>query len=148
VNYQFGDRTSPESRARQIRSLFVAGSTIQEHTEHCIQQKVWTQSEIRGMAAIQARNEVRDALGYIGVEGVPFAGPTGTHKEVDDGQRKRQVPVWRQMAFWSKRDFDYNFTAYRRRADANQQIAENIAQLCRERFGQEPIFLGEEEATQ
>ena len=142
MNYQFGDRTSPESRAKLIRSLFVAGSTIQEHTEHCIEQKVWTKSEIRGMAAIQARNEVRDALGYITTGGVPFAGPTSTRKEVDDGQRKREVPVWRQMTFWSKRDFDYNFTAYQRRADANRDIAVNIARLCRERFGQDPIFLG------
>ena len=146
MNYQFGDRTSPESRARRIRSLFVAGFTIQEHAEHCIQQSVWTKSEIRGMAAVQARNEVRDALGYITTDGVPFAGPTGTRKEVDDGQRKREVPVWRQMAFWSKRDFDYNFTAYQRRANANRQVAENIARLCRERFGRDPVFLGDEDA--
>jgi hypothetical protein len=145
MNYQFGDRTSPESRATQIRSLFVAGSTIQEHTEHCIEQKVWTKSEIRGMAAIQARNEVRDALGYITTDGVPFAGPTAARKDVDDGKRQREVPVWRQMAFWSKRDFDYNFTAYQRRANENHQIAENIARLCRERFGRDPVFLSDEE---
>jgi hypothetical protein len=85
------------------------------------------------MATIQARAEVRDALGAITAEGVPFAGPTATRKE--------SLPVWRQMAFWSKRDFDYNFSAYKQRAQANDRIAQAIARVCRERFGSDPLYI-------
>lgn len=133
MNYEFGDRSDAKSRAAKIRELFVAGTTIHEHAEFCIEQGVWTDSEIRGMASIQARNEVRAALGVLTSEGVPFAGPTPT--------RKNSVPVWRQMAFWSKRDFDYNYSAYKRREHANGRVAANIARVCEERFGEPPTFI-------
>jgi hypothetical protein len=135
MKYQFGDRSDDKSRASVIRSLFVVGSTIQEHTERCIENGAWTESELRGMASIQARAEVRDALGQITSEGVPFAGPTETRKE--------QSPVWRQMEFWSKRDFDYNYSEYKRRERANAKVATAIARVCRERFGEDPIFIDE-----
>jgi hypothetical protein len=86
------------------------------------------------MASIQARAEVRAALGQITAQGVPFAGPTPQFKE--------RAPIWRQMELWSKRDFDYNFTAYKRRVIANDDVAENIDRVCRERFGLPATFLG------
>jgi hypothetical protein len=133
MNYEFGDRSDAKSRAAKIRALFTKGSTIQEHAEFCIQQGVWTTSELRGLASIQARNEVRDALGILTEEGVPFAGPTA--------RRKNHVPVWKQMAFWSKVDFDYNYSAYKRRERANGRVAANIARVCEERFGEPPNFI-------
>jgi hypothetical protein len=133
MNYEFGDRSDDKSRATKIRELFIAGSTIQEHAEYCIQQGIWTDSELRGMASREARNEVRAALGSLTPEGVPFAGPTPT--------RKDRVPVWRQMEFWSKQDFDYNYSAYKRRERENGRIATNIARVCEERFGAPPIFI-------
>lgn len=133
MNYEFGDRSDAKSRAAKIRDLFVAGSTIHEHAELCIEHGVWTDSEIRGMASIQARNEVRSALGVLTPEGVPFAGPTPT--------RKDSAPVWRQMTFWSKRDFDYNYSAYKRRELSNARVAANIARVCEERFGVPPMFI-------
>lgn len=136
MKYQFGDRSDDQSRAARIRQLFT-GSTIKDHTEYCIEQGVWTDSEIRGLASVQARNEVRAALNALTPEGVPFAGPTPT--------RRDSAPVWRQMAFWSKRDFDYNYSAYKRREQANGRVAANIARVCEERFGKPPIFLEPEE---
>jgi len=133
MKYEFGDRSEDKPRAALIRSLFVVGSTIQEHAERCVQEGVWTDSELRGMATIQARAEVRAALGQLTPDGVPFAGPTET--------RKGRAPVWRQMEFWSKRDFDYNYSEYRRREYANGRIAQNIARLCRERFGADPVYV-------
>ena len=133
MKYQFGDRTDERSRAQVIRALFTVGSTIQEHTEHCINEGVWSDSELRGMASQQARAEVRAALGLIREDGVPFAGPTET--------RKSKRPVWRQMEFWSKRDFDYNYYAYRRRERDNAKVAKAIARVCVERFGEEPVFI-------
>jgi hypothetical protein len=133
MNYTFGDRSDEKSRAARIRSLFVVGSTIHEHAERCVEHGVWTESELRGMAAIQSRAEVRAALGQITPEGVPFAGPTET--------RKGRAPVWRQMEFWSKRDFDYNYSEYRRRERANGAAAMAIARVCRERFGDDPVYI-------
>jgi hypothetical protein len=138
-NYQFGDVADDRSRAGRIRDAFVSGTTIHEHTEKCMRDGVWTETEIRGMAMVQARHEVRSALGQLTEEGVPFAGPTIS--------RRDKVPVWRQLELWSKRDFDYNFTAYQRRANANRQVAENIARLCRERFGRNPVFWADGEAN-
>jgi hypothetical protein len=133
MNYEFGDRSDDGSRARRIRELFVAGTTIAEHAEYCVHQGVWSDSELMGMASIRARDEVRAALGELTPDGVPFAGPTP--------QRKGRKPIWRQMDFWSKRDFDYNYTAYKRREAANGHVAENIARVCRERFGENPVLL-------
>ena len=96
---------------------------------------VWTESEILGMASLQAREEVRTALGQITAEGIPFAGPTQGHKG--------RAPVWRQCEFWSKADFDYNYTAYKKRSRQNDRIAANIARVCRERYGEDPIDLGD-----
>lgn len=163
MNYQFGDRSEESSRAQKIRALFTAGTTIQEHTEVCIRQDVWTQSELLGMASIQARAEVREALGQLTPEGVPFAGPTSQRRVVSEeegaeseeeeseeeesekprAKRKISAPIWRQMEFWSKRDFDYNYTAYKRRERQNAKIAGNIARVCRERYGEDPIDLGD-----
>jgi hypothetical protein len=50
MKYSFGDVSDQKSRASKIRALFVVGSTIQEHTEHCIANGVWTDSELRAMA--------------------------------------------------------------------------------------------------
>jgi hypothetical protein len=136
MTYQFGDRSDEKSRAAIIRSLFVVGSTIQEHAERCIENGVWTESELRGMAAIQARAAVRDALGQITPEGIPFAGPTAT--------RRGRSPLWRQVDFWSKADFDYNFSEYKRREKANGKVAAAIARVCRERFGQDPTYIEDE----
>jgi hypothetical protein len=133
MNYAFGDRSDEQSRAAKIRALFTSGTTIQEHAERCVEYGVWTQSELRGMAALQARAEVREALGQIQPEGVPWAGPTSSHKG--------SAPVWRQMEFWSKADFDFNYSAYRTRERANAKIANAIARVCRERFGVDPTFV-------
>lgn len=135
MNYEFGDRSERSSRPKQIRELFVAGRTIGEHAEICIRSGVWTDSEILGMASIQARAEVRDALGQITADGVPFAGPTPL--------KKGRAPIWRQLEFWSKRDFDYNYTAYKRRERQNGAVALNIARVCRERYGEDPVDLGD-----
>jgi len=135
MKYQFGDRSDDSSRAAKIRALFVKGSTIEAHAETCIDAGCWTQSELRAMAALQVRAEVRAALGKLTDDGVPFAGPTRT--------RKGGKPVWRQMEFWSKQDFDYNYSAYKRRARANDKVAQSIARVCRERFGSDPIFIEE-----
>jgi hypothetical protein len=137
---QFGDHTDAKSRAQIIRALFVVGSTIQAHTEHCIDEGVWSDSELRGMATQQARAEVRAALGIILDDGIPFAGPTET--------RNGKKPVWRQMEFWSKRDFDYNYSAYRRRERDNGKVAKAIARVCVERFGETPVFIEDEPETE
>jgi hypothetical protein len=148
MKYSFGDISDAKSRSAKIRALF-HGATIQEHTEHCIDAGLWTESELRGMAAREAREEVRAALGEITEDGVPWAGPTRTHRappedeseaSVQSGEHKRRAPIWRQMDFWSKADFDYNYSAYKRRAHANDQVAENIARVCRERFGTNPEY--------
>jgi hypothetical protein len=137
--YKFGDdRDDAASRAATIRSLFVIGSTIEEHTEKCIREKVWSDTELLAMARVKAKDQVRDALGQITPEGIPFAGPTAT--------KRGQSPVWRQMELWSKADFDFNFTAYRRRAKENTRIALNIARVCRERFGEDPVELSSDDA--
>ena len=133
MSYTFGDRSDHKSRASLIRSYFTAGRTINAHTELCVERGVWTESELRGLATTQARAEVRDALGQITAEGVPFAGPTPQHEG--------RSPVWRQMDFWSKRDFDYNYSSYKRREMSNGQIANNIARVCRERFGEDPVYI-------
>jgi hypothetical protein len=141
MKYQFGDRSNEESRAAKIRALFKPGTTIAEHAEYCLREGVCTESEILGMASRAFRNEVRAALGALTAEGVPFAGPTGT--------RKDQAPVWRQMEFWSKKDFDYNYSAYKRREMANGFVAGNIARLCLQRYGVEPTFIeGEPEGEE
>jgi hypothetical protein len=133
MRYQFGEPPQDKaSRAMKIREAFIPGSTIQEHTEHCINLGIWSESELRAMAAREARNEVRAALGAITAEGVPFAGATPT--------RKGGRPVWRQMQFWSKADFDYNYSQYRRRAKDNEKVAVAIARVCRERFGEDPTY--------
>ena len=76
MNYEFGDRSDEKARARKIRELYLPGSTINETASRCVQNGVWTDSELLGMATTQARAEVRDALGVITAEGIPFAGPT------------------------------------------------------------------------
>jgi hypothetical protein len=140
VKYTFGDLSDQKSRAAKIRALFV-GSTIQEHTERCIDAGLWTESELRAVAARGLRAEVRDALGQITEDGTPWAGPTSTRRPPaeDESETSARAPVWRQLDFWSKKDFDYNYTAYRRRARDNDHVAENIARACRERFGADPV---------
>ena len=138
MSYEFGDRSESKSRASRIREAFVAGTTINAHTEYCLATlKIWTDSEIRGMASIQARAEVREALGVITTDGVPFAGPTPA--------RDGHAPIWQQMEFWSKSDFDYNYSAYKRREVANARIAANIARVCEERFGEPPMLVDVED---
>jgi hypothetical protein len=143
MRYQFGDRSEEHSRAAQIRSLFIAGTTIAEHAELCVEKGIWTDSELRGMASMQARTEVREALGKIMPNGAPFAGPTPGRKEASDG--KNRVPIWKQMEFWLKVDFDYNYSAYKRRERANGNVAASIARVCIDRYGVEPNFIEEEE---
>jgi len=133
MKYTFGDTSDAKSRGATIRALFAVGSTINDLTEKCIDAGVWTSSEIRGLAVLQARAEVRAALGIITQEGIPFAGPTAS--------RKGRSPIWRQMDFWSKVDFDYNYSAYKRREIANGKVAENIARVCEERFGAVPTYI-------
>lgn len=134
MSYEFGDRSESKSRAARIREAFVAGTTVNAHAEYCLNTlKLWTESEVRGMASIQARAEVREALGVITADGVPFAGPTPA--------REGRTPIWKQMEFWSKVDFDYNYSAYKRREVANGRIAANIAHVCLNRFGAPPILI-------
>jgi hypothetical protein len=131
--YQFGDGSNVNSRAAKIRELFVAGTTIYDHTEFCFDHDVWTKSEQRGLAISQARTEVREALGQLGPDGVPWAGATQNRK---DGK-----PIWRQEELWSKRDYDFNYSAYRKRELSNRRIAANISRKCVLRFGEPPQFI-------
>jgi hypothetical protein len=119
MKYSFGDVSDQKSRAAKIRALFV-GSTIQEHTERWINAGLWTESELRAVAARGLRAEVRDALGQITEDGVPWAGPTSTRRPPaeDESENSAWAPVWRQLDFWSKKDFDYNYTAYKNSAKA------------------------------
>jgi len=135
MKYSFGDRTEPASRAEQIRALFVTGSTVAQHAELCVEKGVWSESELLGMASITARQEVREALGALTSAGVPFAGPTA--------QRSDKAPVWKQIEFWSKEDFDYNWSAYKIRELSNRRVADNIARVCLERYGEPPSYIGE-----
>ena len=133
MNYRFGDVSDPSSRAGKIRALFRPGTTIAQHSEYCLRKGVLTESEILGMASSAFRAEVRDALGQIMDGGMPFAGPTRT--------RKDNRPAWRQTEFWSKRDFDYNYSEYKRREQANGRVAAAIARECRSRFGADPVYV-------
>jgi ParB family chromosome partitioning protein len=82
------------------------------------------------------KENVRRAEQHV-EEGIPWAGSTETCKG--------RSPVWRQVDFWSKRDFDFNYSAYKRRANSNAKIAENIARACRERFGVGPTYIEDTE---
>lgn len=128
---QFGDdRPDKDTRAVKIRALFVAGRTVAAHSEYCIDNGLWTDVEIRGKAMKAIRDEVREALGALDDDGMPFAGPT---PERADG-----APVWRQREFWTFDDYVYNYSEYRNRAGANIEVANRIATECRERNGKGP----------
>ena len=48
MKYRFGDqREDSAARAAKIRSLF-HGGTIAAHTDYCIDQAVWTETELLG----------------------------------------------------------------------------------------------------
>ena len=130
---QFGDNAYAEersTRAMKIRSIFTSGTTIAAHTERCIDAGLWSDFEIRAKATKACRDEVRDALGEIRNDGLPFAGPTGARQ---DG-----APVWRQMEFWSYDDYVYNYNEYKSRGGSNIQVANRIAEHCRGRYSRGP----------
>jgi len=91
---------------------------------------VWTESENAAAAMRWHKAEVRDALGAPSEEGLPFAGPT-THK-------KGRAPIWRQMEFWEKEDYLFNFQCYVERGGSNIEVANKIAVACEARFGDGP----------
>jgi hypothetical protein len=53
--------------------------------------------------------------------------------QIEPGERRRQDGASAIL--------NYNFTAYKRRARANDHVAEAIARVCRERFGEDPTYL-------
>jgi hypothetical protein len=134
MNYRFGDAgRAKESRAQLIRSLFVGGTTIAEHTEKCIRKKVWTESELLGRANRACRDEVREALGEI-INGLPFAGPTTKKK---DGK-----PKWQQMELWEQTDFYYNCDLILARVGGDLTVHNNLARQCWQVFGDGPKQVG------
>jgi len=138
MKLEFGDTSSPASRAEKIRKLFKSGQTVDETTRKAMDDGVWTESEDNLTLFREHRREVRDVLGDLTPDGLPWAGPTALRKEDQPGQ-----PVWRQLVFWSKADYDYNYTSYKRRERQNAQIAANIARNCISMFGVAPTDLGE-----
>ena len=74
MKIQFGDTgNTPESRAQMIRDLFTEGRTVPAHTDFCMNRGLWTEAENYAAALRQHQAEVRDALGELTAEGIPFA---------------------------------------------------------------------------
>jgi hypothetical protein len=131
MKISFGDQTTDrESRAEQIRALFVQGRTIPAHTDLCMTKGLWSESENYAAAFREHKAEVRDALGALTAQGLPFAGPTTT--------KSGRAPVWRQMEFWTEEDYHFNFNAYVGRANSNIEVANRIAVACEARYGHGP----------
>lgn len=139
MKVKFGDvGESPASKSSKIRALFHPGTTINAHTQTCMYtSKIWSETELAGLAEVQCRNTVRAALGEL-VDGLPFAGPCASASK-ENG--KRGAPEWKQFEFWKKADFVFNYNAYWRRGSENIVIANNIATACVKRFGVGPKSL-------
>jgi hypothetical protein len=131
MKIQFGDTgNTPESRAQMIRDLFTEGRTVPAHTDFCMNRGLWTEAENYAAALRQHQAEVRDALGELTAEGIPFAGPTT--------KKRGKAPIWRQTEFWALEDYQYNFDAYVGRGKSNIEIANKIAIHCVARYGTGP----------
>lgn len=130
---EFGEDARPrdkKKRAAIIRSLFISGRTIAAHTEYCIDAALWTKLELRAKATKACRDEVRDALGDLAEDGMPFAGSTA--------ERKDGAPVWKQRDVWLFEDYVYNCAEYAERVGANAEIHNRLADECHRRYGMGP----------
>ena len=128
MKYTFGDRSDSGARAAQIRTLF-HGGTIAAHTEVCIDNGLWTDSELRAKAQRACREEVRAALSAE-VDGLPWAGETPIKEE--------GAPVWRQLEFWDYETFTFNIGNRKVQTGADVAVINRMVSVCFERFGKSP----------
>lgn len=128
MKYTFGDRGNSDARAAQIRALF-HGGTIAAHTEVCIDNNLWTESELRAKAVRACKDEVRAALSAE-LDGLPWAGETPTTEE--------GLPVWRQLDFWDFETFVFNISRRKIQTGADVEVINRLVSRCQERFGRAP----------
>lgn len=130
MKLQFGDQLGDNaSRAAKIRALFVRGTTIQSHTERCVDAGLWSAIDLRHKATKACQTEVREALSII-VDGVPWAGETEKRR---DGK-----PVWRQLEFWEYEDYCFNIQHRIQQGHADAAVINKLLEHCFERFGKAP----------
>jgi hypothetical protein len=128
MKYTFGDSGDSGGRAARIRELF-HGGTIAAHTEICIDNDVWTDSELRGKALRACKEEVRTALSTE-VDGLPWAGETP--------QKEEGSPVWRQLDLWDFETYVFNINRRKVQTGADVEVINRMAERCYERFGKAP----------
>jgi hypothetical protein len=73
-------------------------------------------------------------------EGLPWSGLSRSNEE--------GTLIRREPNFWSKADYDLNYTSYKRAEIANGTTASALAVECCMRYGEDPIMLTEEDPNE
>lgn len=122
-----------ESRAQRIRASFRPGTTVPAHTVWCQVNDYWTDAELAGKALSKCQDEVRDALGALLEDGMPFAGPMAPVRNDEEAEEtngksygRSRAPKWRQRELWTHDDYEWNIHAYLKRGSQNVQVANRL----------------------
>jgi hypothetical protein len=123
-------KDADQTRAERIRSLFkrVGAISTNAFVERCIDEGIFTESEIKAAARSAFQKVVRDALRADDGNGLPFAGQTCNTD--GDGQQE-----WAQRTLWSFDDYELNVNERIAHRDGEHITAVRLANECEERYG-------------